>query len=179
MSSHPVLAKSTSFPAGLLKWRKHDPHRNVWDVSTVNVGLLPHVQKNTKLNTVAPRAAVQSDHLLIEAHICSFSGKMHDCCFSLQLFVVFNLKTKTIGIIATSRGLSLQWLSAIPHDLMQKTISSPLFLLLTASTSKTTVSTFTHLRRPEHCTKDINLLLSCGRRGERCDINNTEDWENR
>lgn len=56
---------------------------------------------------------------------------------------------------------------------MQKTISSPLFLLLTVCTPETTVSPSIHLRRPEHQTKGINLLRSRGRRRERCDTNNT------
>lgn len=166
----------------LLKWRKRDLHCNVRDVGTVDVCSLPYVQKSSKFNycnTMCSNAVWPSLNRGRYPHFWSISIKMYDCCFSLRFVSAFNLKTKIIRKKATSGGLSLRWLSDIAHDLMQKTISSPLFLLLTASTAKTIVSTFTHLRRPEHCTKDINLLLSCGRRGERCDINNTEDWENR
>lgn len=75
----------------------------------------------------------------------------------VQEFKQTNNKTITMKDNADSR-LS-RWISAISHVLMQETISSPIFLWLTATASK------------DKCT---NVLLSCGGRVERFVANDTE-----
>lgn len=54
---------------------------------------------------------------------------------------------------------SLRWLSVISHELTQKTISSPIFLWLTATAAKILASAFSHLRGPAQ--NRPNMRRSC------------------
>lgn len=57
---------------------------------------------------------------------------------------------------------------------MQKTISSPIFLWLTATAAKIVASAFSHLRGPAHNRPNVDKLLSRSRQDERCDANSAE-----